>query len=100
METLKNFIDGDWQSGCENQVLNVHNPANQEVLGKVPFGKGDIKDVESAVAAAAAALPEWRRTSVNKRGNLCSGSKPYWKSINKSLRKLLPQSVVKPGSNL
>ncbi len=67
METLRNYINGDWQNSFESQTIDVINPANMEVFGKVPFGKGNTKDVGSAVTVASAALEEWGSTPVNKR---------------------------------
>ena len=67
MDTLRNYINGDWSNSAESQTIDVLNPANQEILGRVPFGKGTNRDVEAAVAAAAAALPGWSSTPVTKR---------------------------------
>ncbi len=67
METLKNYIDGRWTESHEQQTRKVVNPANQDVLAKVPYGEKTARDVEAAVAAAANALPEWRDTPVMKR---------------------------------
>lgn len=67
MEILKNYINGSWTESREQQTSNVVNPANQEVLAKVPNGENTIADVKLAVAAAAEALKEWRDTPVMKR---------------------------------
>ena len=67
MDTLRNYINGNWKNSSEDRTIDVINPANQQVLGKVPFGKGNIKDVESAVASASKALAEWSSTPVTRR---------------------------------
>lgn len=67
MEILKNYINGSWTESREQQTANVVNPANQEVLAKVPLGENTVTDVNVAVAAAAEALKEWRDTPVMKR---------------------------------
>jgi malonate-semialdehyde dehydrogenase (acetylating)/methylmalonate-semialdehyde dehydrogenase len=67
MEILKNYINGSWTESREQQTANVVNPANQKVLAKVPYGENTVADVNSAVAAAAEALKEWRDTPVMKR---------------------------------
>ena len=67
MEILKNYINGSWTESREQQTTNVVNPANQEILAKIPFGDNTVADVNSAVAAAAEALKEWRDTPVMKR---------------------------------
>ena len=67
MDALNTYINGEWRPSTESQTIDVINPASQEVLEKVPFGKETSKDVAAAVAAAAAALPEWSSTPVSKR---------------------------------
>jgi malonate-semialdehyde dehydrogenase (acetylating)/methylmalonate-semialdehyde dehydrogenase len=67
METLKNYINGSWTQSSESETINVVNPANQEVLAKVPFGEKTVNDVNSAVTVAAEALKEWRETPVMRR---------------------------------
>ncbi|HRX12779.1 MAG TPA: CoA-acylating methylmalonate-semialdehyde dehydrogenase [Draconibacterium sp.] len=67
MEILKNYINGNWTASSEKETIDVVNPANQEVLAKVPFGDKTAIDVETAVSAAAEALKEWRETPVMKR---------------------------------
>jgi malonate-semialdehyde dehydrogenase (acetylating)/methylmalonate-semialdehyde dehydrogenase len=67
MEVLKNYINGSWVESKSQEVLDVVNPANQEVLAKVPNGSETVSDVHQAVEAAAEALKEWRNTPVMKR---------------------------------
>ncbi|MDA0196814.1 MAG: CoA-acylating methylmalonate-semialdehyde dehydrogenase [Bacteroidetes bacterium] len=67
MEVLNNYINGDWKQSFESHAVDVINPANQDVLAKVPFGPGNARDVESAVKAASSALSDWSHTPVNQR---------------------------------
>ena len=67
MELLKNYINGKWVDSHEHSSLDVVNPANQEVLAKVPFGPGTDTDVQDAVSAASLALKAWKNTPVMKR---------------------------------
>ena len=67
MEVLKNYINGSWLGSNEKATIDVVNPANQEILAKVPYGEKTGNDVDSAVAAATEALKEWRETPVMKR---------------------------------
>jgi malonate-semialdehyde dehydrogenase (acetylating)/methylmalonate-semialdehyde dehydrogenase len=59
---LDNYIDGEWTPArAATDVLDVVNPANGEVLARVPLsGSSDLDD---AVRAARGALPEWRGVS-------------------------------------
>lgn len=67
MELLKNFIDGNWSVSHESASSEVINPALQEVLGKVPYGKGTARDVADAVAAASNAHVGWSQVPVMQR---------------------------------
>ena len=63
--TLANFVGGHWVPARASGHLDVTNPANGEVLARVPLSGS--ADVEAAVAAAKAALPEWRGRAVGER---------------------------------
>jgi malonate-semialdehyde dehydrogenase (acetylating)/methylmalonate-semialdehyde dehydrogenase len=63
---LDNYIDGEWRPAhTATGELDVSNPANGEVIARVPLsGSGDLDD---AVRAAREALPEWRGVSTIAR---------------------------------
>jgi malonate-semialdehyde dehydrogenase (acetylating) / methylmalonate-semialdehyde dehydrogenase len=65
MNNVLNSIGGEWRPGCSSDIFDVHNPATAELLARVPLA-GD-RDVDDAIAAAAAAFPEWRRTPPQNR---------------------------------
>ena len=67
MNTLKNYINGAWVDSVSDQTIAVLNPANQEVLARVPFGEATRKDVATATEAASKAFNEWRNVPVMKR---------------------------------
>ncbi len=67
METLKNYIHGNWVESHESGSIGVINPANQKMLAKVPFGVKTILDVISVVHSAEVAFKEWRNVPVIKR---------------------------------
>ncbi len=62
------LIGGEWVGARSGQTIDVINPANGQALAAVP--RGSDADVDDAVAAAAAAYPEWRDTSPSVRGLL------------------------------
>jgi aldehyde dehydrogenase (NAD+) len=64
------LIGGQWVPACNDQVIDVINPATTQVLGRVP--RGDSADVDLAVRAAEAAFPAWRDTDATTRGMLLS----------------------------
>jgi len=57
---LKNYISGRWVDSKSEKVVDVRNPATQEVIAKVPMSTGD--EVAATIRAAREAFPEWRRT--------------------------------------
>jgi malonate-semialdehyde dehydrogenase (acetylating) / methylmalonate-semialdehyde dehydrogenase len=67
METdhLMNYVNGRWQAASAVASLDVFNPATAEKLATVPLSTA--ADVETAVAAAAAAQPGWQRLPVTDR---------------------------------
>ncbi len=67
MDILKNYINGVWVESSSKKTINVLNPANQEVLAKVPFGNDTAKDVATATEFAFKAYKEWSKVPVIKR---------------------------------
>lgn len=57
---LKNYVDGQWVDSASSELLDVHNPATDEVIARVPLSTAE--EVGRAVAAAKAAFVEWRET--------------------------------------
>jgi malonate-semialdehyde dehydrogenase (acetylating)/methylmalonate-semialdehyde dehydrogenase len=63
---LDNYIGGQWTpASAATEALDVTNPATGDVLARVPLSGSD--DLDAAVRAARAALPEWRAVSVIER---------------------------------
>jgi aminobutyraldehyde dehydrogenase len=63
-----NFVGGEWVEACGGGQMDVVNPATQVVIARVP--RGDAADVDRAVAAAKAALPEWLETTPRERSEM------------------------------
>ena len=64
-ERDKLYIDGAWVPSTGTGTHDVVNAATEEVIGRIP--EGTPEDVDKAVAAAAAAFPEWAASSVDDR---------------------------------
>ncbi|MCW0212957.1 MAG: aldehyde dehydrogenase family protein [Pseudonocardia sp.] len=62
------YIEGAWRAPSSDAVIEVENPATEELLATVPAGTA--ADVDRAVAAAQAAFPSWSRTSVGERAEV------------------------------
>ncbi|KAJ2641479.1 aldehyde dehydrogenase (NADP(+)) ald6, partial [Coemansia sp. RSA 1694] len=66
--TTKLYIDGQFVSSQASEWIDVHNPATQEVVTRVP--KTTASELEEAAKSAQSAFGEWRRTSVMTRQRL------------------------------
>jgi len=64
-QQLSNYVNGQWSQSAAGDYADIINPANGERLAEVPLGKGE--DVTTAIEAAQAAFPEWRRTPPEER---------------------------------
>jgi len=62
------FIEGEFLQSSSTEKLPVTNPANQALLGEVPFATRN--EVDLAVAAAKRAFLTWREVPVSERARL------------------------------
>src|SRR5215212_5963037 len=65
---LDNYVGGSWTPSASSEQLDVTNPANGDVLARVPLSSA--ADLDAAVRAARDALPAWREISVIARARL------------------------------
>ena len=63
--TLNNYVGGAWVEAPGAELHDVVNPANGEILARVPFSTA--AQLDEAVAAAREALPAWREVSTIAR---------------------------------
>ncbi|MYW91339.1 CoA-acylating methylmalonate-semialdehyde dehydrogenase [Amycolatopsis rubida] len=66
--TLSQWIAGGEAAGSPDGYGDVTNPATGKVTARVPLGSA--ADAEAAIAAAKAAFPVWRKTSLAKRSRV------------------------------
>jgi len=90
----KMFIDGQFVESASGQVMEVTDPATEEVLNVVP--KGTTEDVERAVAAAKGAFPGWRQTPAPERANLLHQAAARMRENFDQLVRLLTLEEGKP----
>ncbi|KFF97044.1 aldehyde dehydrogenase family protein [Streptomyces europaeiscabiei] len=60
------YIGGTWRPAAGTDTIEVVNPADEQVIDRVPAGTAE--DVDDAVRAARAALPGWAATPPAERG--------------------------------
>ncbi len=65
VEKLLNYVNGEWREPQGASVLNVPNPATNEVIATVPLSSAET--VDEAARLALAAFPAWRRTPATAR---------------------------------
>ncbi|MDQ0428992.1 succinate-semialdehyde dehydrogenase/glutarate-semialdehyde dehydrogenase [Planomicrobium stackebrandtii] len=63
----KHYINGEWTETGDGKI-EVTNPATGEIVGSVP--NGGEEEATAAVEAAAAAFPEWSKTTAYHRAEL------------------------------
>ncbi|MFW2075040.1 CoA-acylating methylmalonate-semialdehyde dehydrogenase [Acinetobacter gerneri] len=63
--TAKLLINGQFIESKTSEWQDIVNPANQEVIGRVPFATMD--EVDAAIASAQAAFATWRHTPIQAR---------------------------------
>ncbi len=62
---LNFYINGEWIESESNELIDVINPANEEVIGQVTAGTKD--DIDKAVTAASEAFQTFSQFSQNER---------------------------------
>ena len=68
VQTVKNYINGEWVESSSDRTQEVFNPATGEVIAHVPISTK--KDVDMAVAAAKEAFRTWKDVPVPKRARI------------------------------
>jgi malonate-semialdehyde dehydrogenase (acetylating) / methylmalonate-semialdehyde dehydrogenase len=95
---LDNYVAGRWTPATGDDALDVTNPATGETLVRVPLSAAG--DLDAAVAAARAALPEWRAVSAigrarklfELREGLVARSDELARSVTTEMGKTLPDA--------
>ncbi|HWB67604.1 MAG TPA: aldehyde dehydrogenase family protein [Mycobacteriales bacterium] len=59
------YVDGQWVPPASADVIEVENPATEQIVGRVP--SGTAADVDRAVEAARRGFDEWAATSPEER---------------------------------
>jgi succinate-semialdehyde dehydrogenase/glutarate-semialdehyde dehydrogenase len=62
------YVGGQWITAARGETIAVVNPATGERIGAVP--SLGAQEARTAIEAAAAAFPAWRRRTANQRGQI------------------------------
>jgi betaine-aldehyde dehydrogenase len=69
MQTYQNLVDGQWAGAASGKLLDIMNPATDEVMARVP--EAGAPDVDRAVKAARRAFEGgWRDATGQERGRI------------------------------
>ena len=64
----QNYIGGQWVSAQNSETMEVINPRHAKAMANVAMS--GAQDVDAAVEAAKAALPEWQEKPIRERGEV------------------------------
>src|SRR4051812_37553530 len=88
------LIGGEWVDAADGGTMEVVNPATGQTIAQVP--EATAEDVDRAVEAAKAALPEWLETTPGERAELMLGLADAVDEHADELAQLESQNVGKP----
>jgi len=89
------LIGGDWVPSHTGRTIEVTNPANGEVIARIP--RSDADDVDLAVQAAERAFPAWRDTNATARARLLFRWADLIEENSAALDSLESQEVGRPS---
>lgn len=90
------FINNEFRDASSKQTFDVVYPYTREVVAQVQ--EATVEDVDDAVAAAGAAFPAWRDTSIEVRGSYMQTLSKLILESNTELSKLEAISIGRPVS--
>ena len=77
MKLNKFYIDGQWVDPIKDQTIDIINPANESVIGKLNIG--NEQDIDKAVSAAKKAFSKFSISSVGERLELLTEVRDIFK---------------------
>src|SRR3954463_3280374 len=100
---LSNYVGGRWTESESADLLDVTNPATDEVIARVPLSTP--AELDAAVSAARAALPAWRAVAVPERARrlfalrekLVARQEDFARSVTMEMGKTLPDARAEVG---
>jgi betaine-aldehyde dehydrogenase len=88
------YINGQFTASSGTEMIDVCDPATEEVLDMVP--RGTAPDAEAARRAAQAAFQSWRRLSANTRAHMLHEAAAHMRAHKDHLVRLLTLEEGKP----
>ncbi|AEB57464.1 CoA-acylating methylmalonate-semialdehyde dehydrogenase [Ectopseudomonas mendocina] len=91
--TLPQLINGQWLQSRATDLIEVTDPATQEVIALAP--KATTEEIETAVASAQQAFLTWREVPVSERARLMLRYQHLLKEHHDELAEILAQETGK-----
>lgn len=91
--TLPQLIDGQWQTSQADELIEVTDPATQEVIALAP--KATAEEIEAAVTGAQKAFLAWREVPVSERARLMLRYQHLLKAHHDELAEILAEETGK-----
>jgi succinate-semialdehyde dehydrogenase/glutarate-semialdehyde dehydrogenase len=92
----QNYIDGQWVAADNGAVLEVHNPANGDVVATVP--NAGAAETRRAIEAAKRSFPAWRARTAEDRGRILRRWFELMMSHQEDLARVMTSEQGKPLS--
>ena len=93
MEKIRNYINGKWLDPTGSEILEVHNPATQEVIAILPLS--NAMDVRQAIEAAKSASLQWRHCPPAERVQFLFKMKPILEEHTEEIARLITMECGK-----
>ncbi|XP_030659663.1 methylmalonate-semialdehyde dehydrogenase [acylating], mitochondrial isoform X3 [Nomascus leucogenys] len=93
--TVKLFIDGKFVESKSDKWIDIHNPATNEVIGRVP--QATKAEMDAAIASCKRAFPAWADTSVLSRQQVLLR---YQQLIKENLKEIAKLITLEQGKTL
>ena len=77
MNLEKFYINGEWVDPKKSETIDIINPADETIIGKLNVGSSE--DIDRAVKAATSAFPSYSQTSVKDRLDLITTIRNIYK---------------------
>lgn len=88
------YINGNWVPSFGNDVIEVENPATEEIIGSVPASNEE--DINMAVKSAKEAFSSWRETSIDEKINYVQKILEELEKIQDELAKVISEELGCP----
>jgi aldehyde dehydrogenase (NAD+) len=91
---LKFYINGEWINSDSNELIDVINPANEEIIGQITAGTKE--DINSAVDAASEAFMSFSKSSKEERIDLLKNIIKEYENRYKDLAEVITKEMGAP----